>query len=334
MGVQTHYFYELTPVSILDAVESLGVRCTGRCLALNSLENRVYEVEIDLDDQLAQSRYDHFRVVKFYRPGRWNAQQILEEHGFMQELALEGLPVTPPLVLEDGSTLGELSDIGIFYAIFPRIGGRNLDEFRRDQLETLGRLVARLHLVGARREAPGRRQLNADTFGRDSLEDLLREEVLPTDYRCRYEQLVNEMCNFIDQLSEGIHIQRVHGDLHYGNVLWNDRELIFVDFDDLVHAPCVQDLWLIAPGRDAEAQADRELLVQGYEQLRVFDRREWMLVEPLRALRMIHFSAWIARRREDPAFKRAFTDFGTPQYWRDQLNALEEAYALMQGREW
>jgi Ser/Thr protein kinase RdoA (MazF antagonist) len=320
----THFFFELTPERVLDAVERLGVRCTGRVMALNSMENRVYEVELDLDEAPLRDRWEAYRVVKFYRPGRWTKDQILEEHQFLSECQEAEIPVVAPIEFPDGSTVAEVGEAGIFYSVFPKVGGRILDEMTDSQLRQIGRLLARLHAVGARHPFAHRATLSVDSYGRSNIAYLREGKFIPSSVEAHYSGLAERIFSACEPWFAQTAMQRLHGDCHIGNLLWSAAGCSIVDFDDALAGPCVQDLWLLTPGREAESQAQREQLLEGYEMMRTFDRTSLRLIEPLRALRMIHFTAWIARRYEDPAFKRVFVDFGSEGYWREQLIALQE----------
>ena len=322
-GQETQYFFELTPDRILNAVEETGLRCTGRCLTLYAMENRVYEVEIEVDEGSVHSVSDRFRVAKFYRPGRWSREQIEEEHRFLLQLKEADIPVVAPLQLENGSTVGVMKEAGIFFAIFPRQGGRSPDEFADSQLEQIGRLIARVHVVGAQENARHRIQLTPESYGLKNLEILRSLRVIPPEVERQYSECVERLVREIEPLFKGVPVQRIHGDCHVGNLLANDLGMFLIDFDDMVMGPCVQDLWLLLPGSDAEARAQHEVLLDGYEQMRHFDRRELRLIEPLRALRFIHFAAWIAKRWKDPAFPRAFPHFGSGNFWQQQVADLE-----------
>lgn len=323
---QTRFFYDLTPDRILDAVETSGLRCTGRCLQLNSMENRVYEVEIEADrPELHATAPERFRVAKFYRPGRWTQSQIEAEHQFLLDLQAAEIPAIIPLHLNDGKTVGSMPDTGIFFAIFAKIGGRNPDELNELQLRSVGRLLARLHGVGALREAPERIRLDPETYGWDNLDWLLEMEVIPEEIEDRYAEVVEEIADRSFPWFEAASFQRIHGDAHLGNLLWNDQGPFWVDFDDMVMGPPVQDLWLIAPGRDNDSRRNFSILLEAYCEMEEFDRSSLRLIEPLRALRYVHFSAWIARRWEDVAFQRKFEFFGSDRYWREQLADLEES---------
>lgn len=320
----TQFFFELTPERVLDAVERLGVRCTGRVMALNSMENRVYEVELDLDEAPLRDRWEAYRVVKFYRPGRWTKEQILEEHQFLLECQEAEIPVVAPLVFPNGETLAHVEGAGIFYSVFPKVGGRMLDEMSDSQLRQIGRLLARLHGVGARNPFAHRMALTIDSYGRSNIAYLQENKFIPASVEAHYMGLAERIFSACAPWFAQTATQRLHGDCHIGNLLWSASGCSIVDFDDSLTGPCVQDLWLLTPGRDAASHAQREHLLEGYEMMRSFDRTSLRLIEPLRALRMIHFTAWIARRYEDPAFKRVFVDFGSEVYWREQLIALQE----------
>jgi len=321
---KTKFFFELTPDRVLDAVESAGLKCTGRCQALNSFENRVYDVELENPT----SR----RVIKFYRPGRWSREQILEEHEFLQDLMAAEIPAIAPLPFEDGTTLRATSQSGIWFAIFPKVGGRSPDEFSDEQLLRVGRLLGRVHNVGASKAAKHRIQLTPQTYGRANL-DYLLDKWVPADFRRRYQGAVQS----IIQLSEPwfantpMAMQRVHGDCHPGNLLANgEGQFFFLDFDDMVVGPPAQDIWLLVPGRDRESLAQREVLLEGYREMRALDHGALRLIEPLRALRFIHYTAWIARRWEDPAFPQAFPEFNSHAYWADETADLEEQLRVIQ----
>lgn len=330
----TQFFYDLTPDRVLDAVESTGLVCTGRALALNSMENRVYEVEIELEDgRPKRSPSDAFRIAKFYRPGRWSQQQILEEHRFLQDLANEEIPVVAPLTFADGSTLrqmpGTADDVCIWYAVFPKIGGRSPEELVDDQIARVGRLLARMHNVGAAGSAPHRLELTPETYGRKNLAYLQDGGFIPLELAAAYRDTVQRICDIGEDWFEGVRLQRIHGDGHFGNLLWGPTGPFWVDFDDMVRGPVVQDLWLIMPGRDEWACRQLNTLLDAYDQMRPFDRKQLRLIEVLRALRFVHFSAWIARRWQDPAFPRSFPHFGTIRYWQEQLADLREQLQIL-----
>lgn len=324
-NTETQYFFHLTPDRILDAVECLGLRCTGRCLTLNSMENRVYELELEMEENDYLYRpTEKFRIVKFYRPGRWTQAQILEEHQYLRALKDAEISVVAPIAFSDGGTLHKMPAVDIWYAIFPKVGGRSPDEWDDEKLARIGRLVARMHAVGAASLASHRLKLDVETYGLANLKFLLDARAIPESLETRYRDCVETICKISAPWFSEVSTQRIHGDCHFGNVLWGEEGPFFVDFDDMVRGPCVQDVWLLIPGRDTESNIQREVFLEAYEQWWPFDRKSLRLIEPLRALRFIHFSAWMAKRWADPAFPRAFPHFGTSHYWEGQVGDLEE----------
>lgn len=320
----TKAFFELTPERVLAAVERLGTRCTGRVLALNSMENRVYEVELDVDLGPQAGKWDAYRVVKFYRPGRWTREQILEEHAFLQDAAAAEIPVVVPIPFENGETIATVEDAPIYYSVFPKVAGRIRDELTDPELEQIGRLIARLHAIGATRPFKHRLSLTCQTYGYENLKYLQEHRLLPTSVEAHYLTVAERILKTTEPWFSQVAMQRIHGDCHLGNILWWGAQCFMVDFDDSLQGPCMQDLWLLTPGRDEDSMRRQERIIQGYETMRSFDRSSIRLREPLRALRMIHFTTWIAKRFEDPAFKRVFVDYGSERYWREQLVALQE----------
>jgi Ser/Thr protein kinase RdoA (MazF antagonist) len=318
----------LTPDVVLNALDSAGLVTTGSLLALNSYENRVFQVGVEAED--GQSG---FIVAKFYRPGRWSDRQILEEHAFTAELAEAEVTAVPPLRMRD-QTLNQFE--GFRFAVFPRRGGRAplLDD--PQVLEWIGRFLGRLHSVGRARAFESRPALDIASFGREPREYLMAHDWLPPELRDVYagvsQQALDQVAYAFDRAGDVAAI-RLHGDVHEGNVLWYDglseRGPHFVDFDDARSGPAVQDLWMLL-GADRNEQTQRlSDLLAGYEDFSDFDRRELHLVEALRTLRLIHYAAWIARRWQDPAFPAAFPWFNTPRYWEDRILELREQVAAM-----
>jgi Ser/Thr protein kinase RdoA (MazF antagonist) len=318
---QSGFFFELTPERVLDAVESSGLQCTGRCLALNSFENRVYDVELDDGNR---------RVVKFYRPARWTEEQILEEHEFLFDLKEAEIPVVSPIQFPDGMTLKKMPGTEIHYALFPKVGGRAPEELSDDQLVRVGRLLGRIHNVGAKKRFQHRVRINPQTYGFSNLEFLLKKNWIPIEFQNRYKSVVEKICEFTEPWFEKLEFQRLHGDCHLGNLLWSAQGPFFLDFDDCVIGPPIQDIWLLVPGRDAEALRQRDVLLKGYCEFRHFDMKSLKLIEPLRSLRFIYYTAWIARRWDDPAFPMAFPHFGTHQYWMREVEDLEDQWNQIQ----
>ena len=321
---ETQYFYELTPERILDAVErSLGVRCTGRTLSHASMENRVYEIEIEVDEVKPRS-LDHLRVAKFYRPGRWTREQILEEHRFLLRLQEEEIPVCAPLPFIDGDTLHALPDTSLYYAVFPKFAGRSPQELTVEDLEQIGRLLARMHNVGARLKVEHRLTLSPELYLHKNFQFLLEEHLLPDTLRQPMTEMVHRFGEAMQKQFRGVENIQIHGDCHLGNLLQSGSAFFWLDFDDTLRGPAVQDIWLLLPGRDAYAQQMLGHVLASYEQMRPFPRESLRLIESLRALRMIHFAAWIGHRRADPAFQRAFPDFGTDRYWQQLYGDLRD----------
>lgn len=328
MEHETEYFFSLTPDKILDAVETSGLRCTGRCLQLNSMENRVYEVEIDWESSGVPAS-NRFLIAKFYRPGRWTREQILEEHKFLLDLKDYDIPVISPQAFGDQETLFQLPDQNIYFALFDKAGGRSPQELNIEELQRLGRLLARVHNVGATSKSHHRIALTPETYGLKNLDYLNSKSLIPSHLFHSYNDIVREICDLSAPWFEDTDYQRIHGDCHYGNILWGTTGPFLVDFDDMVNGPCVQDLWLLVPGRDTLAQEQTDVLLTAYNSMREFDYNSLKLIEALRALRIVHFSAWIARRIKDPAFINAFPEFGNDRYWNEELAALQECLALL-----
>jgi Ser/Thr protein kinase RdoA (MazF antagonist) len=320
-------FTDLTPDAVLNAVDAVGLVTTGSLLALNSYENRVFQVGIEDGAQ-------RFILAKFYRPARWTDAQIAEEHAFTQELADAEVPAVPPLLI-DGRTLHERA--GYRFALYPRRGGRAPEIEDRVVREWLGRFIGRIHAVGGGRPFVHRPVLDVDTFGDEPRAWLLDSGWLPHELRDVYAGVSAQALDGVRRCYEcagALRLIRLHGDVHVGNVLWTDAGPQagphFVDFDDARTGPAVQDLWMLLSGSREERQAQLADLLAGYEDFAEFDRRELLLVEALRTLRLIHYAAWIARRWDDPAFPAAFPWFETPRYWEQKILELREQVAAMQ----
>jgi Ser/Thr protein kinase RdoA (MazF antagonist) len=304
----------LHPDTVLDAVDAAGFLTDGRLLPLASYENRVYQVGIEDAAPL---------VAKFYRPGRWSDAAIAEEHDFALELAAAELPVVAPLA-RGGRTLFEHA--GFRYALYPRRGGRAPELESADHLAWMGRLIARLHAVGARAPFRERGQIDADTFARQAAQSVLASELLPAHLERAYRERAEAVAALADARFEALaptHL-RLHGDCHLGNVLWTDSGPHFVDLDDARMGPAVQDLWMLAPSAGA-----LDALLDGYAEFRDFDFRELGLVETLRTLRQLHWAGWVAARWHDPAFPRAFGHVGEPRWWEQHVRDLGEALERM-----
>jgi Ser/Thr protein kinase RdoA (MazF antagonist) len=350
--VDSHPYDALTPDLILDAVERSGLCCDGRLLALNSFENRVYQVGIEDGAPL---------VAKFYRPERWPRAAILEEHAFALELARAELPIVAPLRDEDiqgarsrdadglagraredgtastlqtpeqGGTLREHR--GFAFALYPRQRGRAPELEDRDTLTWMGRFIGRIHAIGALHPFRYRPELDVRTFGEEPAAFLLDHGFIPPDLRPAYQTLVRQVLDQTHACFEQagrVSSIRLHGDCHAGNVLWDDEGPHFVDLDDARSGPAAQDLWMLLSGERAAMELQLGAVLRGYREFHEFNLQELRLIEALRTLRLIHYSGWLARRWEDPTFPVNFPWFNTQRYWQDQILSLREQSALMQ----
>jgi len=322
MSNQQLAYQTLDPDRILDAVENTGLRCDGHLHALNSYENRVYQ--IGLED-------GGFIVAKFYRPGRWTDEAIREEHAFSLELAEREIPVVAPLRDEGGETLHYHE--GFRFALFPRRGGRWPELDNPDNLLWLGRFIGRIHAVGAIEPFHHRPTLDIEHFGEESYRYVLEQGFVPAElqlaYRSLAEDVLKQVRHCYARAGEVSNI-RLHGDCHPGNILWTEGGgPHFVDLDDCRMGPAIQDLWMLLSGERRDMTMQLADILEGYTEFFDFNPRELNLIEALRTLRMLHYSAWLARRWEDPAFKQAFTWFNTPRYWEEQILALREQAALL-----
>jgi Ser/Thr protein kinase RdoA (MazF antagonist) len=331
----THAFETLTPDLVLDALETVGLRGDGRLTALSSYENRVYQVQLEDGTSV---------VAKFYRPERWSEAQILEEHQFAAELMAFEVPAIGPLVL-NGATLHQFG--GFAFSVSPRRGGRPPELDDAEVLEWIGRFLARIHTVGARKPFVSRPALNLQTFAEEPMRWLLGHDMVPLDVQSAWTRGVEKAIAVIrtyDTLNAqtkgngDIRVLRLHGDCHPGNILWTPADAApdlgpgphFVDLDDARTGPAVQDFWMLLSGDRQQRQRQLGALVDGYEQFREFDRAELALIEPLRTLRLIHYSAWLARRWTDPTFPANFPWFGSSDYWQGQVLMLEEQLEAME----
>ncbi|MDX2479772.1 MAG: serine/threonine protein kinase [Desulfuromusa sp.] len=316
-----HPFDQLTPDFIMDAVESQGYRCDCRILTLNSYENRVYQIGIEDSEPL---------IAKFYRPKRWTDAQILEEHDFTLDLAAHELPVVAPLRNENHETLHNYR--GFRFSLSPRRGGHSPELDNLEHLLIIGRVLSRIHLLGASRPFNQRPILDSQNFGYECVA-FITEKFIPPEYRESYQSLTRDLLQQIDERFArlgSVQDIRVHGDCHNGNMLWRDGAPHFVDFDDARMAPAIQDLWMLLSGPEDQQRRQMDKILTGYHQFYDFNPAELQLIEPLRTLRMIHYSAWLARRWDDPAFPRTFPWFNSMQYWGEHILELREQLAALQ----
>ena len=313
-------FSNLSPDLILDAIDSLGLHTDGRLLALNSYENRVYQVGVE--DALPI-------VAKFYRPNRWDDDAILEEHAFVQSLADAEIPAVAPSIINN-STLFNYQHFR--FSIFHKHGGRAPDLDQKGVLQWIGRFIGRIHAIGSLADFRHRPELNITTFGEEPSNYLLEQGMMPKELESVYRGVVAQALEVVKRCFDrtgDVATLRLHGDCHMGNLLWTDAGPHFVDFDDSRMGPAIQDLWMMLSGTPNEMQKQFHQILLGYEDFYEFNPNEVHLIEALRTLRLIHYSAWLARRWDDPAFKVAFTWFNTQQYWQDRILELREQIALM-----
>jgi Ser/Thr protein kinase RdoA (MazF antagonist) len=313
-------FSALDPDCVLNALESVGFRSDGRLLALNSYENRVYEVGMDEGGPL---------VVKFYRPQRWTDAAILEEHAFVQELVDHEVPVVGAWAPK-GLTLHRFE--GYRFAVFPKHGGRAPELEDRNTLERIGRFLGRIHALGSLKPFSDRPTLNSRSFGEQPRDYLLGHGFIPTDLDAAYRSAANQALDGVRHCfarAGEVRALRLHGDCHPGNVLWTDQGPHFVDFDDSRMGPAIQDMWMLLSGERRDMARQLTDILTGYEDFSDFDERELHLIEALRTLRLIHYAGWLAVRWDDPAFQKAFPWFNTQRYWQDRILELREQIALM-----
>ena len=308
-------FADLGPDRILNLVErALAVPLTNLFRTFDSYINRVYEL---------QQKDGASLIVKFYRPGRWSAAALQEEHSFLQELAGDEIPVIAPLQLPDGTTLGEYE--GVHYALFPKKGGRSVDEFDDDQWLQLGRLLGRVHGVGAGQKAKHRLRMAPDHSTREQLFYLLGTGLVPSDAALELRQVVERIIDETSPLFADFDPIRIHGDCHFANIIHRPGESFFlIDFDDMAMGPAVQDLWMLLPGDLEEAYVEMDILLEGYETFHHFDRRTFRLIEPLRAMRFVHYMAWCAHQVMADGTTRVISDFGSDEYWRREIADLRD----------
>ncbi len=311
---QSDFFYQLDFNAILNACETVGLEPSGAINTLNSMENRVYDIALNNESHI---------IAKFYRPHRWTEAQILEEHQFLLELNDAEIPVIAPMSLHH-RTLFKMADADIFYCFFPKVGGRLNDEFSEEQLEQLGRLLGRMHAIGKNKKAEFRLHLNPQVYAKDNLAFLQKQQILPPEIEAPYQQAIEQLVSLITPLFANTPMQRIHGDCHHANILWQENQAFLLDFDDMVVGPPVQDLWLLTPGNDEEAKVSRQVILSTYEEFCDFDITSLKLIEPLRALRYIHFATWLSRRAEDPAFKIAFPYFYQDDFFHRELGDLQD----------
>ncbi len=322
LAASTHPYDSLTPDTILDAMEEAGFAVSGRLFALNSYENRVYQV--GLDDSAPV-------IAKFYRPGRWSEEAIQEEHGFTLELLQADIPVVAPMKLTSGDTLGRHGEF--LFAAFPQRGGQAPDTSVTDTLYRLGQWLGQIHNIGAKKPFAHRPGMDLLEGIEASNRLLVEGDWIPADLRPAWDSLIPDLqrhCAARVDEAGPVETLRLHGDCHAGNILCRDEQMLFVDLDDCRTGPAIQDMWLLLNGDDVDRGAQLGELLEGYEMFRDFNRRERHLIEPLRCYRQIAHCAWLAKRWDDPAFPRFFPWFAQPRFWSDQILSLREQLSALQ----
>lgn len=314
----------LDPTLILEAIETLGFKCDGSFFALNSYENRVYQIGIEDEAPI---------IAKFYRPQRWANEAIIEEHQFAAELAEHEIPIIAPIKIN--TTLHQHQ--GFRFALFPRKGGRTLELDNLEQLEWMGRFIGRLHAVGACKTFKHRIKLDINSYGHQPYQFLLNNNFIPAELKQSFIIVIEAILQKIDQIFKqvgAVRYIRLHGDCHPGNILWNNDGPQIVDLDDCLMGPAIQDMWmLLSSHAEAEVEIQLERILRGYKKFYEFDSRELHLIESLRTLRMLHYCAWLAKRWTDPTFPLNFPWFNTAQYWQKQLHDLKEQWELLENTE-
>ena len=328
MTTDSHPYAALTPELIWDALSSIGLHSDGRLMALSSYENRVFRIHLEDGEEDTPAVV----VAKFYRPNRWTHAAIDEEHAFSRALQEAEVPVVAPLQLQ-GNTLHHHS--GFAFSVSPWCGGRRPDLEDWETLEWIGRLMARIHLVGAEAQFAHRPHINPQTYGWACRDQLMRDQHIPLEIERSWTAAFEEAMQGVEASWNAWHpegqVLRLHGDCHPGNILWTpDQGPHFVDLDDARMGPAVQDLWMLLSGDRRQRTQQLGAVIDGYEQMRTFDRGELRLIEPLRTLRLIHYSLWLASRQNDPAFTQSFPWFGTLAYWQEQVTTLHEQIDAMQ----
>lgn len=314
-------FSHLTPDHVIEyAEQALGCRCTNLCRPLNSYINRVYEL---------QAEDGRWLIIKFYRPGRWSREALLDELEFLAELAADEIPVVAPLVQHEGGLLRDPS--GVYYTVFPKMGGRPLVEPSPERWAELGRLLARMHKVGSRHLPKDRIRLHPEASTIDHLDTILSSDFPYDSLGRQYEDLVDDLIDLIAPWFDDMEPIRIHGDCHAQNLLERPGEpLRLIDFDDMAVGPAVQDLWMLLPDRPAQCRRELDLLLEGYETFRPLSPGEFKLIEPLRAMRYIHYTAWCVRQKKDGGFSRLAPDWGSESHWKREIEDLRKQITLIE----
>lgn len=309
--INLHPFERLTPEIIMDAIEKQGFECDGRVFALNSYENRVYQIGIEGEAKAI--------IAKFYRPNRWSNAQIQEEHSFCFELADHEIPVITPVLNSKSDCLFSHNDFS--FSLYPQVGGHAPELDYKNNLEIMGRMLARLHLIGEKKLFVHRPKLDLDSFARESIQ-YISEEFIPFEHKSHYDNICKQLIELMEDKLEDCNNIRVHGDLHIGNILMQNDVPFLVDFDDSRLAPAIQDIWMLLSGEENEQKIQLQKIITAYQEFRDFPFNEVKMIESLRTLRMLHHCAWLARRWDDPAFAVAFPWFDESSYWLGHIQDL------------
>ena len=323
---ETKYFYELSPEVVMKAMESLGLKPTGRLMTMNSLENRVYDLEIynHADFNLTNT----FIVTKFYRPGRWSFAQIKDEHEFLFDLKEAEIPVIAPLKI-NGESVCQDQATGLFFTVFEKMGGRAPDELTLENAERLGSLIARMHLIGEKKNSLHRLEFSTENFIQKNAAFVISEKILPNHLETQYQSLTDSLFSVAKTKLQNQKYFRIHGDLHLGNIISRNDVFNLIDFDDFVTGPAIQDLWLIAPRSDEDGIILRNSLLEGYYQFRELNPTDFQLLEVLRSMRLVHYYAWLVKRRKDPTFIHHFGDIEAPNFFEKHIADLKEQFNLI-----
>lgn len=316
---KTSSFYSLDPEKVLQAAEDAGYIPTGEFTQLNSYENRVFDIKLEEPWEPGGSSKNI--IAKFYRPQRWSKEAIGEEHEFLLELKNEGIPAVAPLRKADGSTIFEVD--GMYSTFFPKVLGRMPQEFLEGELQKVGRLMAQVHNVGARKKAAHRPVLDSSYYGGWDTLDFLQDWITP-ELRDRYTIAAEDILYAVDDSFNTAEFIRIHGDCHRGNLLNNGTQFFLVDFDDFVNGPVIQDFWMLLSGDPENLEEEKTQIIKGYEELREFPDHQWEWIPLLRGLRIVSYAGWIAKRWQDPSFPRIFPAFNTYTYWAEEVEAIEK----------
>lgn len=328
-GEETKHFHLLTPDHVMNAAEAYGKRLSGRVMALNSLENRVYDVELASSEDFGKGFSPTNVILKFYRPGRWSLEQIKEEHRFLTTLIEFEVPVVAPIEFK-GATVHLHEETNLWFALFPKVQGRLKDELIKDEIDQAGRLIGRIHNIGSMGSFAHRLALNPKTFVGANKEQLIK--VRPVEHLSfdHYIKLLDQLETLLTPMFSNLTVQRLHGDFHRGNIVWTSAGPMAVDFDDCLTGPVEQDLWLLFPGKDSYSTEDRDRFLSAYKEMTRKNHLQMNLTEALRTMRMVHFNAWIAKRWDDHSFQRVFPQFTSPNYWDQELIDLRVQLGLLQ----